>query len=148
MENSCDHSDDIDAYVHGEMQGHKLTEFETHLGSCSRCKQEVRALGNLRDSLTSSFTVSLDERFDYSVVRDLRDWRKRDSVREIRTALEDIVISFATLLVLVLLGIQLFGRPKVTPIEMAGRLDRIERSSLEQTNISNDQVLELVVRNR
>lgn len=148
MENSCDYSADIDGYVHGEIYGQKLADFEMHLNSCSRCKEEVRALGNLRDTLTQSFSVSLDERFNHSVVRNLRERRKADSVKEIRIALEDIVISFATLLVLVLLGIQLFSKPKVTSVEMAGKLDQIEQSSLQQTNISNDQVLELVVRNR
>lgn len=148
MENSCDHSAEIDAYVHGEIQGHRLLDFETHLQSCEYCRAEVRTLAGLKDMLTGSFSVSLDERFDYSVIRDMRLKPKSDSIREIRIALEDIIISLATLVVLALLGIQLFSKPQVSSVEMAGRLDQIERSSLEQTSMSNDQVLELVVRNK
>lgn len=148
MENSCDYSADIDGYVHGELNGRKLSDFEIHLQSCLKCKQEVEALGGLRNALDKSFAVSLDERFDYSVIRDLRVRRKVPSGKEIRIALEDIIISLATLLVIFLIGVQFLSKPKVSSVEMAGKLDRIERSSLEQTSLSNDQVLELVVRNK
>lgn len=148
MENSCEYSADIDGYVHGELSGRKLSDFEIHLQACSRCREGVEALGGLRDTLDRSFTLSLDERFDYSVVRDLRAGHKVPSGKELRIALEDIIISLATLLVIILIGVQFLSRPKVSSVEMAGRLDRIERSSLEQTSLSNDQVLELVVRNK
>lgn len=148
MENSCRYLADVESYMHSEMNDSERLEFERHLHSCSQCLGEIEALGRLQKAMTDSFTVSLDERFNYSVISELRKARPAEPVKEIRIALEDIIISLATLLVIVLIGIQLFDKPKVSSVEMVGRLDNIERSSLQQAKLSNDQVLELVLRNK
>lgn len=148
MENSCGYISYADSYVHGEMDGRELSEFESHLSSCPFCTAEVENLVGIQRSIEESFSVSLDARFDYSVVTELRKEREKRPVREFRLALEDIIISLATLLVIVLIAIQLFDKPKVSSVDMVGRLDNIERSSLQQANLSNDQVLELVLRNK
>lgn len=148
MENSCHYSAFVDDYVHDEISDRDRSEFERHLRSCRLCAEEVRTLGSMRQSLTDSFSVTLDARFDYAVVSSLRKEHQAGQTKELRLALEDIIISLATLLVIVLIGIQLFNKPKVSSVEMVGKLDNIERSSLEQTKLSNDQVLELVLRNK
>lgn len=148
MENSCRYFAYVDSYVHDELSGEDRSEFENHLGSCPACSGEIRILGGMKQALTDSFSSSLDARFNYSVVSDLRKTRRPEPTRELRIALEDIFISLATLLVIVLIGIQLFNKPKVSSVEMVGKLDNIERSSLQQSKLSNDQVLELVLRNR
>lgn len=148
MENSCHYFAYVDSYVHDEMNGEERSDFEAHLGSCPQCTDELTNIRRVNEALTQSFALSLDERFDYSVVSDLRKARAPQPAKEIRIALEDIIISLATLLVIVLIGIQLFHGPKVSSVEMVGRLTSIERSSLDQTNLSNDQVLELVLRNK
>ena len=148
MENSCHYFAYVDGYVHDELHGKELIDFELHLGSCAQCTEEVANIGRVKDAVTGSFLFPLDERFNYSVISDLRKVRAPQPAREIRIALEDIVISLATLLVIVLIGIQLFHRPKVSSVEMVGRLTNIEKISLEQTSLSNDQVLELVLRDK
>lgn len=148
MKNSCRYIADVDNYVHGEMSPEELQEFESHLGSCRFCTEEIERLTNIHNLLEESFSVKLDERFDYSLVAELRKGRKPEPAREIRIALEDIIISLATMVAIVLVVIQLFSRPKISSVDMVGKLDGIERSSLEQTSLSNDQVLELVLRNK
>ncbi len=148
MENSCRYFAYVDDYVHGEMNPDELQGFESHLGSCGLCTDEIGRIKSVRAALEESFAVSLDERFNYSVVTELRKTRKPEAAREIRIALEDIIISLATLVAIVLIAIQLLNRPKVSSVDMVGKLDTIERSSMEQTSLSNDQVLELVLRNK
>lgn len=148
MENSCHYFAYVDSYVHDELHGKELIDFESHLGSCGQCIEEVANIRRVKDGMTESFSFPLDERFNYSVLSDLRKVRAPQPAREIRIALEDIVISLATLLVIVLIGIQLFHKPEVSSVEMVGRLTNIEKSSLDQTTLSDDQVLELVLRNK
>ncbi len=148
MKNSCHYSAYVDSYAHGELDENGRLELENHLVSCADCRKELKYLRDLEVALNKSFDVQLDERFNYSVISDLRKVRAPQPAREIRIALEDIIVSLATLLVIVLIGIQLFHRPKISSEDMVGRLTNIERSSLEQTSLSNDQVLELVLRNK
>jgi anti-sigma factor RsiW len=148
MESSCRYSAYIDSYAHGELPTDARSEFEQHISTCAACRNELKEMTSLSNTLNDSFAVSLDERFNYRVVSALRDEKSETPVREFRVALEDIVISLATLLVIILIGLQLFNKPRVNPVEMAGRLTKIEKSSLEQSNLSNDQVLELVVRSK
>jgi Putative zinc-finger len=145
MENSCGYLKYVDGYAHGELGGNILSEFQNHLEACADCRKELESVESLRSAMVHSFEVSLDETFNYSVVNELRNKKAAEPVREIRIALEDIIVSLATLLVIVLIGIQIFNKPKVSSVEMAGSLTKIEKSSLEQTRLSNDQVLELVL---
>ncbi|MGO9481238.1 MAG: anti-sigma factor family protein [Candidatus Kryptoniota bacterium] len=157
MGNSCDNfeskahrpsADIIDGFVHGELGKDELREFEAHLTVCDECKKETESLRKLKGLLDTSNSYYLDETFNYKVVRNLKKEKRLESRREIRIALEDIVISLATLLAIVILGIQLFSRPVIYRSEMSGTLTNIEKSSVEQTNLSNDQVLELVLRGK
>jgi hypothetical protein len=148
MENSCSYIKYVDGYSHGELDGNIRSEFERHLSSCTDCRKELESVEGLRSALSDSFEVSLDETFNYSVVNELRDEKAIHPAKGIRVALEDIIISLATLLVIVLIGIQIFNKPKVSPVEMAGNLTKIEKSSLEETHLSNDQVLEIVLRSK
>ncbi len=148
MENSCRYIAYVDDYVHDEMNPDERRDFESHLGSCRKCTEEIEKLTGIQSLLDRSFSVQPDERFNYSVVAELRKRQKPEPAGEIRIALEDIIISLATLMAIVLIAIQLFSRPKISSVDMVGKLDRIERSSMEQTSLSNDQVLELVLRNK
>ncbi len=148
MGNSCRYIADVDDYVHDEMNPDELQDFESHLGSCRICTGEIERLMRIQDLLERSFSIQPDQRFNYSVVAELRKERKPEPAMGIRIALEDIIISLATLMAIVLIAIQLFSRPKISSVDMVGKLDRIERSSMEQTSLSNDQVLELVLRNK
>ena len=148
MKNSCGYLRYVDDYSHGELDGNIRTEFESHLPSCPDCRKELESVEGLRSALSDSFEVSLDETFNYSVVNELRNEKTIPPATEFRLALEDIIISLATILVIVLIGIQLFNKPRVSSIEMAGSLTKIEKSSLDQSQLSNDQVLELVLRSK
>ena len=148
MKNRCRYIADVDDYVHDEMNPDELQDFESHLGSCCICTGEIERLMRIQDLLERSFSIQPDQRFNYSVVAELRKERKPEPAMGIRIALEDIIISLATLMAIVLIAIQLFSRPKISSVDMVGKLDRIERSSMEQTSLSNDQVLELVLRNK
>lgn len=148
MENSCSYLKYVDGYSHGELDGNIRSEFEEHFSSCADCRKELGSVQGLRSALNDSCQLSLDETFNYSVVNELRNEKVGRPAKEIRIALEDIIISLATLLVIVLIGLQIFNKPKVSSVEMAGSLTKIEKSSLEQTRLSNDQVLELVLRSK
>ncbi len=148
MGNSCGYLKYVDGYSHGELVGNIRLEFENHLLSCADCRKESEFMRGLRSVLSDSFELSLDETFNYSVVNELRNEKVGQPAKEIRIALEDIIISLATLLVIVLIGLQIFDKPKVSSVEMAGNLTKIEKSSLEETHLSNDQVLEIVLRSK
>ncbi len=148
MGNSCRYFAYVDSYAHAELSGEILSEFERHLTTCPECMRELGALKKLKSVLSEAFEAPLDQRFNYAVITELRTSNAPAPVKEIRIAIEDIAISLATLVVIVLLAIQLFNRPAVSSVEMAGRLNRIEKSSIEQSSLSNDQVLELVLRSK
>ena len=148
MENSCHYSQYADGFVHGELNDSEIKEFSNHLSTCSFCGAEVQKIANLRDSLNFAYQFPLDERFNYNVLRSLHQREQIKPIREIKIAFEDILISLATMVAIAILGIQLFGAPKVASVEMAGRLTNIERTSVEQTSLSNDQVLEIVMRSK
>lgn len=148
MGNSCGYLKYVDGYSHGELDGDIRSEFEKHLSSCADCRKELETTLDMRSILTGAFQLTLDERFNYAVVNELRNAKAFPPAKEIRVALEDIIISLATLLVIVLIGVQIFNKPRVRSVEMAGSLTRIEKSSLEQSRLSNDQVLELVLRSK
>ena len=148
MKNDCYNITHADPFVHGEMPPREREEFERHLDDCDQCRREVKDLRSLSENIDAAYSVDLDETFNYSVLNEMRNPGRLGGVKEIRLALEDIVISLATLIVVALLGIQLFNRPAVSPLEMAGSLTNIEKSSAEQQTLSNDQVLELVMRSK
>ncbi|MCL4511673.1 MAG: hypothetical protein M1470_11450 [Bacteroidetes bacterium] len=149
MENSCHYSVYVDSFVHGELEESRpCRDFENHLATCNECKEEIKAVSQVKEALINSYSMQLDETFNYHVLNTLRKGKHFEERKEIRIAVEDIIISFATLLAVVLLGIQLFHNPKVSSVEMAGRLTNIEKSSLEQSSLSKDQVLELVLRSK
>ncbi len=127
---------------------YELKEFEQHIVDCGECRNEVEFLRKLTGLLDASYSYHLDETFNYKVVRNLNKEKRVEERKEIRIALEDIIISLATLLAIFMLGIQLFNRPVVSPFEMSGTLTNIEKSSMEQSSLSNDQVLELVLRSK
>ncbi len=146
MKNSCRFSVCVDDFVHGTMKQSELRVFEDHLASCDVCKMELQSALRFKESIAASYSANLDETFNYRVVNTLRTDKHFERGKEIRVALEDIVISLATLVAIVLLAIQVFRTPNITSVDMVGRLTNIEKSSLEQPTLSNDQVLELVVR--
>jgi anti-sigma factor RsiW len=148
MENNCHYLMYAESFVQGELEEDKLYEFESHIANCAVCQNEIESLRRLKGLLNSVFSCELDETFNHGVVRNLRAEGKIENRKEVRIALEDIVISVATFLAIIILGFQLFGGPAVSPLEMSGTLTNIEKSSMEQSNISNDQVLELVLRSR
>ncbi len=148
MKNNCQYVPFSDAFVHGELNEDEHSRFKSHLEICKECRIEVESLNRLADTLKLSYTADLDENFNYGILRNLRNQELAGERKEIRIAFEDIVISLATLLVIVILGLQAFDRPSVSPIEMVGQLTSFEKSSLDQENLSNDQVLELVLRSK
>ncbi len=148
MGNSCHDSIYVDGFVHGELEKNRLKEFEQHLAACDECRDEIESLRKLGRLLDTSYSYHLDETFNYKIIRNLNKEKKIEERKEIRIALEDIIISLATLLAIVILGIQLFNRPVVYPFEMSGTLTNIEKSSMEQSTLSHDQVLELVLRSK
>ncbi len=148
MGNSCPFFMYADGFVHNELSGDERERFGEHLLSCPVCNTEVQKLESVRESLEAAYTVRLDAQFNYSVLRSLREKKSNSPIGEIKIAVEDILISLATLVAIALLSIQFFGTPRVSSVEMVGRLTNIERSSIEQTSLSNDQVLELVLRSR
>jgi hypothetical protein len=147
MKSKCYNFDSADGFVHGELNKDERASFESHIETCGACRDEVQRLRGLGGALNRAYSFHLDETFNYRIVNNLRREERAEERKEIRIAFEDIVISLATLLVLVILSIQIFDRPTVSPVEMAGSLTTVEKSSLEQANLSNDQVLELVLRN-
>lgn len=148
MGNSCRYFAYVDSYAHEELSGEILSEFERHLTACPECMSELGMLKKLKSVMNEAFEAPLDQRFNYGVITELMTSNAPPRAKEIRIAIEDIVISLATLLVIVLLAIRLFDKPSVSSVEMAGRLNSIEKSSLEQSSLSNDQVLELVLRSK
>jgi len=148
MDSKCRLSEFVDAFVHDELDHERKSEFEAHLVSCSACAREVDTMKTMKKAMEEAHEVKLDATFDYAVVNSIRTGQHIRPAKEIRIALEDIVISLATMLAIVLLGIQLFNVPKVTAADMVGSLTNVEQSSMEQTSLSNDQVLELVMRSK
>ncbi len=148
MGNSCRYTVYVDSYAHDELSTDARAEFEHHIATCVACRSELESMLSLRGVINDSFMVPLDERFNYGIITRFRNQKSESPAGEFRLALEDIIISLATLIVILLISLQLFHKPKVNPVEMAGRLTNIEKSSLEQSNLSNDQVLELVVRSK
>ncbi len=148
MKNNCYYIPYVDSYLHGELDEEARLDFERHLPTCPECGSEIESLTQLKRLVTESYDIRLDERFNYNVISDLRKAKGAGAVREMGIALEDILISLATLLVIAVIIIQVFKRPSVSSAEMVGSLTKIERSSLEQSKLSNDQVLELVVRRK
>jgi len=146
MKSNCHNIIFADGFVHDELDRSEQDKFMLHLETCSECRNEVQYIRRLAETLNTAYSPLLDETFNYNIVKNLRKEELAEERKEIRVAFEDIVISLATLLVIVILGLQVFDRPSVSPVEMAGSLTSIERISLEQENLSNDQVLELVFR--
>jgi len=148
MGNSCHYLSYVDNFVHGELEETERKEFEKHPPGCVECRNEIESLRELRHLLESAYAPSLDETFNYGVINALRSQKAIEGKKEIKIAVEDIVISLATLVVIMILGIQLFRSTTVSSVEMVGTLTNIEKSSLEQRSLSNDQVLELVMRSK
>ena len=148
MKDKCYNITYADSFVHGELDKSEQDKFETHLETCGECRGEVEDLRRLARALNSACSPRLDETFNYKILNNLRKQERAEERKEIRIALEDIVISLATLLAIVILGIQVFNRPVVSPVEMAGSLTNIEKVSVGPKSLSNDQVLELVMRSK
>ena len=148
MDNSCRFSVYVDDFVHGELDRSQMQSFEDHVRSCTACKEELKDVLKFRDTVRSAYAAALDETFNYRVINTLRSEKHFERGKEIRVALEDIVISLATLVAIVMLAIRIFSTPSISTVDMVGRLTNIERSSLQQSALSNDRVLELVVRRK
>ena len=148
MKNDCYYITQADGFVHGELTENEQIEFEHHLESCDQCRSEVEYLKKLSGGLNAAYSSRLDETFNYRIIKNLRSEGLAENRKEMRGALEDIVISLATLLIIVILGIQMFDRSPVSPVEMVGSLTNAEKISVEQQSLSNDQVLELVMRSK
>lgn len=145
MKTDCCDSTYVDGFVHGELDKAEQGKFKIHLETCSECRGEVDRLGQFAETLNAAYSTHLDETFNYSVINSLRASQRPSGVREIRIAVEDIIISLATLLTIAIIGMQLFDRPTVSPAEMAGSLTNIEKISVDQQTLSDDQVMDLVI---
>lgn len=148
MRSNCYNITYADDFVHDELNKDEQDKFKKHIETCDECRNEVGRLRQISESLNAAYSLHLDETFNYRIVNNLRQEEREEGRMEIRIAFEDIVISLATLFALVVLGIQVFDRPTVSQTEMVGSLTNIEKSSLDQENLSNDQVLELVLRSK
>ncbi len=138
----------VDSFVHGELGKDEQSKFNIHLESCSGCRGEVERLSHLAETLNAAYSAHLDETFNYSVINSLRASQRPSGVKEVRIAAEDIIISLATLLIIAIISMQIFDRPTVSSAEMAGSLTNIEKISVEQQTLSDDQVLEMVIQPR
>jgi hypothetical protein len=47
----CDRGEDLVAYLYGEADRHASQDFQTHLGACASCREELAALGGVRASV-------------------------------------------------------------------------------------------------
>ncbi len=148
MKSNCHNISSADGFVHDELTKDEQDKFKLHLETCSECRSEVERLNRISETVNAAYFVSLDETFNYGIVNNLRQEKRDEERKEIRIAFEDIVISLVTLVAIVILGLQMFDRPSISPVEMAGSLTNVERVSVEQQTISNDQVLELVMRSK
>jgi len=148
MNSSCYKVARADSFVHGELSQSEHNEYMLHLEKCNDCREEVKRLGQLGEALNNAYLYPLDETFNYRVVNTIRVQERTKERKEIRIAFEDIVISLATLLIIAVFTLRMFDRPTVSPVEMVGSLTNVEMSSVEQQALSNDQVLELVLRSK
>jgi anti-sigma factor RsiW len=148
MKNDCRNITLADGFVHGELDSDERDRFMLHLEKCSECRSEVNHLRQLGKVLNAAYFSQLDETFNYRILKNLRKEELDEERKGIRIAFEDMAISFATLLMILILGLQLFDRPTVSPVEMVGALTNVERTSVEEQALSNDQVLEMVMRSK
>lgn len=149
MKSRCPFIESADSYIHDEMTASEIRSFELHVQSCAECSNEVNKLRLIRTSLSSAFSVPLDERFNYSVLNILRDQKGLANGHEVREAFGDILISLVSLLVIMFLGVQLFQTPhRASPVEMVGGLTKVEQSSLQRSALTDDQVVEIALRGR
>jgi hypothetical protein len=148
MKSSCYNITLADDFVHDELNQSDREKFVLHLDKCKECQNEVAHLRQLGLTLNAVYSLHLDGRFNYKILANLRKEERAEERKEIRIAAEDIVISLATLLAIVIFSLQMFDRPDVSPVEMVGSMTNIERSSVGQQPFSKDQVLELVMRSK
>ncbi|HEY9165052.1 MAG TPA: zf-HC2 domain-containing protein [Candidatus Kryptonia bacterium] len=149
MKNSCRYHDLADRFVHDELSTDERKDFENHIVTCSECSNETNGLLRLKAFVGSAYPVQLDETFNYRVLTSLRAERETSVAKEMPEALGDIAISLVTLLAIALLGLQLFSpTPRIAPVEMVGGLTTTEQLSLEPSNLSNDQVVEIALRSK
>lgn len=47
----CDRAEDLVAYLYGESDRHASQDFQTHLGACASCREELAAFGGVRASV-------------------------------------------------------------------------------------------------
>jgi hypothetical protein len=148
MKTDCCDITYVDGFVHAELDKTEQDRFKSHLETCGKCRREVERLSHLAKALNAAYSTHLDETFNYSVINSLRANLRPSGVKEVRIAAEDMVITLATLLIIAIISIQVFDRPTVSPAEMAGSLTNIEKISVDQQTLSDDQVMELVMRNQ
>lgn len=48
---SCDHRDALISVIYGEASEHEATEFKVHMRTCAPCQAEMRAFGDVRESI-------------------------------------------------------------------------------------------------
>ncbi len=135
----------IDGFAHGELETDEQKRFEQHLTECKECREAAESLRRLKGLMETTYAYHLDETFNYNVIRNLKKESRVEEIREIRTALEDIIVTVAALIVIAIFGLQLFNQPTVSPFEMSGTLTTVERSSMEQANFSDDQIMQFVL---
>lgn len=120
MNRHCRWSEELSAYLDGELDGKSRVKFETHLGGCFACKEMLQDLRCLRDSFQSLPQQEMG--FDLGPVV-LADPRRRahQAWRPSFNWWQLLPVSFAaaaTVSLGIFMGISLTNRPPDT--ELAG----------------------------
>lgn len=74
---NCERKDDLVSFLYGELTAPARAQFERHLQDCDSCRDEARALGRVRDEL-STWQVGFTPRTEVVLPR-----RKMDVLREL-----------------------------------------------------------------
>jgi hypothetical protein len=53
LNQTCDRSDDLVAFLYSELSEKETSDFQLHLHECSRCEQELGSFGEIRESIVS-----------------------------------------------------------------------------------------------
>lgn len=145
MNGKCSYLKLIDDYVHGELKKEDCENFERHLLECEVCRDELSSVEFLLRKLNFAFEIPLPYSFGTNVIKNMESSRQKEAIFEIKLAAEDVAIALVTLIVVLFIAMQLFRQPRISSSEIAGRLTAVEQSSLEPSQMSKDDVLELVL---
>ncbi|MGC8594801.1 MAG: anti-sigma factor family protein [Candidatus Kryptoniota bacterium] len=145
MNGKCSYMKMVDDYMHGELAGEQLVEFENHLMKCGVCSDELMSAQRLSKRLMAAYEVPLPYSFEANIIRNLSSSKRKEVVFELKLAAEDVAIALAALVISLFIVLQIFKQPRISSEEIAGRLTPVEQASLQSRQMSKDDVLELVL---